>query len=205
MSANVFIIDDDEAVRDALALLCDSAGFIVETFDSAQAFLDVCGQYTEGCLVLDLNMPDMSGIELQENLVGRGVALPIIFLSAYGDVPTTARAMKAGAMDFLTKPVAGGVLLTHIREALSLSARLRVQSETQRSILENVAKLTEREKEVLVRVATGASNKEIAQDMGISYRTVEIHRANAMHKVGAANLLELARIVEVAKLHSRTP
>lgn len=190
----VFIVDDDAAVRDALALLCDSDGLPAETFDSAEAFLAACRREWRGCIVLDVRMPDMKGPELQDELARRNISLPIIFLTAHGDIPTTVRAIKGGAIDFLTKPIDGGALLQRIRETFAQSARLEEQEVQGRALLARLVSLTEREREVMVLAATGHANKEIARLLGISHRTVEIHRSRVMHKMGASNLIELSRI-----------
>lgn len=196
----VFIVDDDAAVRDALALLCDSDGLPAETFDSAEAFLAACHADWRGCIVLDVRMPDMKGPELQDELARRNISLPIIFLTAHGDIPTTVRAIKGGAVDFLTKPIDGSVLLQRIRETIELSVRMQEKAAVSHSLRERLDALTEREREVMALAATGHPNKEIARRLGISHRTVEIHRARVMNKLGAANLIELSRIAEACGL-----
>lgn len=199
-SLTVFIVDDDAAVRDALALLCDSDGLPAETFDSAEAFIAACRPEWQGCIVLDVRMPAMSGPELQDELSRRNISLPIIFLTAHGDIPTTVRAIKGGAVDFLTKPIDGAVLLQRIREAFGQSARTQEQKAANSSWRERFDALTEREREVMALAAAGHPNKEIARRLGISHRTVEIHRARVMRKLGAANLIELSRIAEACGL-----
>lgn len=196
----VFVVDDDAAVRDSIALLCESDGLAAETFDSAEAFLAACRSEWRGCLILDVRMPGMNGPELQAELDRRDISLPVIFLTAHGDIPTTVRAIKAGAVDFLTKPVDGAILLQHIREAFEQSARMQEQAAASRTLCERLDALTEREREVMALAAAGQSNKEIARRLGISHRTVEIHRARVMHKVSAANLLELSRIAKACGL-----
>lgn len=192
----VFIVDDDPAVRDAHRLLCEVAGLSVETFESAEAFLRAYVPGCPGCLVLDLNMPGMKGDELQEALTERQSSLPIVFLSAYGDIPTTVRTIKAGAIDFLTKPVQGRLLLERIRYALAEDARMRDRIADDRRIRERLAELTPREVEVLNLAAAGHGNKTIARLLGISHRTVEIHRSKALEKTGAGNMLELVRLID---------
>jgi FixJ family two-component response regulator len=188
--ARVFVVDDDAAVRDALAMLLETAGYVVATFRDAEDFLNICTPGTAGCVILDVDMPDMDGPALQQELNRRGLLLPVIFLSGYGTIPVTVRTIKAGALDFLTKPVDGAVLLQRVHEALEKFSQLQKQA-TSVSRLES---LTEREREVMHLAVAGHTSKEIAQRLDISYRTVEIHRAHVMQKTGASNLLELARI-----------
>jgi len=178
----VYVVDDDAAVRDGLAALFDAAGFAVEAYGSAKEFVQAYRNDWTGCLVLDVSMPDMTGPELQAELNRRGVLLPIIFLTAHGDIPTTVKTIKAGAVDFLTKPADGAVLLKRVRAALAQSSEMS----------EGVADLTEREREIMVRVAAGFASKEIARELDISHRTVEIHRARVMQKMKVGSVLELA-------------
>ncbi len=196
----VFVVDDDEAVRDSLAMLLEAAGHPVATFASASDFLDACTPNTLGCVILDVSMPGMDGPALQEEMVRRGMQLPVIFLSGHGTIPTTVRAIKAGALDFLTKPVDGALLLRRVRNALEQISVMQEEAETRRSIAMRLAKLTEREREVMKLAVAGHTSKEIARRLAISFRTVEIHRAHVMQKTGATNLLELARIAEM-ELH----
>lgn len=180
----VYVVDDDAAVRNGLTAMFDAAGLAVEAYSSAKAFLDAYRPEWAGCLVLDVNMPDMTGPELQAELNHRGVQLPIIFLTAHGDIPMTVNAIKAGAVDFLTKPADGAVLLRLVRAALARSTQ----------VSDGLASLTEREREIMVRVAAGLASKEIARELAISHRTVEIHRARVMQKMQARSVLELANI-----------
>jgi RNA polymerase sigma factor (sigma-70 family) len=196
----VFVVDDDAAVRDGLALLLDTAGLAVETYDGAAPFLAACSPGLAGCLILDVRMPEMGGPELQAELIRRGVDLPIIFLTAHGDIPTTVQAMKAGAMDFLTKPVVGAELLERVRAAFEKSARLREQASARDSLRERLEGLTGREREIMKLVADGLPNKEIARSLGISHRTVEVHRARVMQKTGVTNLVELSRLAQACGL-----
>jgi FixJ family two-component response regulator len=191
----VFVVDDDAAVRDALAMLLETAGYDVATFPGAEDFLSICTPGTSGCIILDLDMPDMDGLSLQLELNRRGLLLPVIFLSGYGTIPVTVRTIKAGALDFLTKPVDGSVLLDRVHEALEKHAQLRKQA----AHASRLAALTEREREVMQLAVAGYTSKEIAQQLAISYRTVEIHRAHVMQKTGASNLLDLAHIAGAIK------
>lgn len=194
---NVFVVDDDEAVRDSLSMLLDAAGYTVATFPCADDFLAVCTHDTLGCIILDVNMPGMDGPTLQEELIRRGLQLPVIFLSGQGTIPLTVRTIKAGAIDFLSKPVDGSVLLVRVRDALERCSLLKNQARVSQSAAAQLAMLTEREREVMMLAVDGHTSKEIAARLGISYRTVEIHRAHIMQKTGASNILELARIADL--------
>jgi FixJ family two-component response regulator len=191
----VYVVDDDEAVRNGLAAMFDAAGLAVETYESATRFLEAWRPDWSGCIVLDINMPEMSGIELQTELGRRGIGLPIIFLTAHGDIPTTVRTIKAGAIDFMTKPADGAALLARVRAALARNA----------TAAEGLARLTEREREIAVRVAGGQSSKEIARELDISHRTVEVHRGRVMRKLEATSVLELAETVRALGLTPLPP
>ncbi len=190
----VFVVDDDLSVREAISTLLDVARYDVVTFSNAKDFLDICTPDTCGCIILDVNMPDMDGLAMQQELTRRGLRLPIIFLSGQGTIPSTVRALKSGAMDFLTKPIKGSILLERVKEALKHSTVLQNEAKISRSNIARLATLTEREREVVNLVVEGLTNKGIAQRLGISYRTVEIHRGRIMYKLGVSNILELARI-----------
>lgn len=192
--ARVFVVDDDEAVRDSLTMLLEAVGHAVGVFSSAEDFLSVCESGITGCLILDVDMPGMDGPTLQEELIRRGLQLPVIFLSGHGTIPTTVRTIKAGAMDFLIKPVDGLALLARVQKALEKGALLQMQAEAFQSAALRLAALTQREREVMMLAVAGHTSKEIAQSLAISYRTVEIHRAHVMQKTGTSNLLELARL-----------
>lgn len=185
----IFVVDDDAVVRHALTLLLEAAGYIVRAFESAESFIEVCDPDSRGCLILDVQMPGMDGPALQKEMLQRGILLPIIFLSAHGSIPLTVQAIKAGAVDFLTKPVEPNVLLERIRAALAANSRLIEAGK-------RLAGLTEREREVMMLALAGKSNKEIGRDLSISPRTVEIHRSRVMQKTGAPNLLELSEIIK---------
>lgn len=197
----VYVVDDDASVRDALSMLLRVSGYAVAAFGTAPEFLDVCMPDTLGCIILDVDMPGMDGPALQQELIRRGVQLPVIFLSGKGTIPITVRTIKAGAVDFLTKPVDGSVLLARVQKALEQGLLLQKQAEAFQSIALRLATLTKREREVMKLAVAGLTNKEIAQRIGISYRTVEIHRTHVMHKCGATNLLELARIADTLESH----
>jgi FixJ family two-component response regulator len=190
----VFVVDDDLSVCDSISELLEVAGYTVETFQSAEEFLEICTPDTYGCIILDVNMPGMDGPRLQTELARRKLLLPIIFLSGQGTIPLTVRTIKAGAMDFLTKPVKSSILLTRVQEAMEQLSVLRKRTEVSQFIAGRMALLTERESEVMQLAVAGYTNKEIAQRLGISYRTVEIHRSRIMQKTGAPNVLELARL-----------
>jgi FixJ family two-component response regulator len=192
MSQTVFVIDDDAAVRDSLGRLLEAHRLPVRTYDSAEAFLAALRPTASGCLVLDVRLPRMSGPELQTTLAARGFHLPIIFLTGQGDVPTSVRALQAGALDFLEKPVPGELLLERVRAALRLESKQRREEARAQRARARYAQLTPREREVMSLLVAGQPNKEIARRLGISHRTVEIHRTRVMHKMHVVNLLELA-------------
>ncbi len=200
--ATVFVVDDDPAVRDSLTLLLEQEDFAVETFDSGEAFLAAGRSARRSCAVVDIRMAGMDGIQLLAELSKRGVLLPVVFLTGHGDIPLSVRAIKAGAVDFLSKPITGSALLESVQAALLESERLNSQAEANQTAAARVASLTEREREVMVLAVDGLPNKEIARRLGISHRTVEIHKARIMHKTGADTLLDLARIAEASGLRA---
>ncbi len=193
--ATVFVVDDDEAMRNSLAWLIESEGLRVETFESAQSFLAACYPGRGGCLLLDVRMPGMSGLELQEHLRHRQIRLPVIIITGHGDVPMAVRAMKAGAVDFIEKPFDDETLLATIQRALELDAYQRSQQAGRAEIAARLAQLTPREHEVMLMVTDGMSNKEIANELSVSAKTVEAHRARVMEKMEARSLAELVRMV----------
>lgn len=198
-AAVVYVVDDDPDVLKALAHLLLAAGFPAETFESPERFLQALDPSRPGCLVLDLAMPGLDGLELQSVLQGRGSAVSIVFLTGRGDVASSVRAMKHGAVDFLAKPVDDEVLLSAIRAALAKSAdRVRRRVETTR-VTTLLAALTEREREVLEQVVAGRRNKQIAGDLGTAEKTIKFHRGNVMRKMDVRTVAELVRLVQAAR------
>ena len=192
--ASVFVVDDDDAVRNSLRLLLKSVGLPTVAFASAREYLDSWHPAQPGCLVLDVRMPGMSGLELQEELNRRGAIIPVIFISGHGDIPMAVEAIQHGAFDFLTKPFGDQDLLDRVQRALATDADNR-KLLTQREVLrERLESLTPREREVLGLVTQGKANKVMAGDLGVSQRTVEIHRARVMEKMGANSLAQLVRM-----------
>lgn len=196
----MIVVDDDAAVRDSLALLFETAGLPVRTYDCAEALLAAPDLRDIGCIVLDLHMPGMDGTELQLELNRRGVRPPILFLSAHGDIPTTVRAMRAGALDFLTKPVEASELLSRVQDALRQAREARDADAARQSTQERLALLSGRERDVLRLAVGGLTNKEIARRLGISHRTVEVHRSRILLKTGCTTLLGLAQLATEAGL-----
>ena len=194
----VFVIDDDEAVRGALALLLRSVGLQAMSFAAADAFLAAFEPEWSGCIVLDIRMPGMSGLELHETLLKRGCLLPVIFITGHGDVPMAVRAMKTGAFDFIEKPFNDQDLLDRIHRALSFEADQRGRNQLRGEVQERLQSLTPREKEIMDRIVDGQANKVIAMDLGLSERTVELHRAHVMNKMQAASVAELVRLALAA-------
>lgn len=189
--ATIFVVDDDQAVRESLRWLLESVDLRVQTFDSAADFLDAYQPGSSGCLVLDVRMPGMSGLELQETLAHKHCNLPVLFITGHGDVPMAVRAMKTGAVDFIEKPFNDQTLLERIHHCLAQNSRVRKQQAAQSAWLARIATLTPREREVLAMVVGGHSNKRIAKRLAISVKTVEAHRSNVMEKMGADSLAEL--------------
>ncbi|HMN44753.1 MAG TPA: response regulator FixJ [Povalibacter sp.] len=191
----IFVVDDDSAVRDALKLLLRSVGQAVETFGSGQEFLEAYSEDRPGCLVLDIRMPGMSGLELQQKLNERHSILPIIFITGHGDVPMAVEAMQAGAVDFIQKPFRDQDLIDRINQALEKDGNNRAALGERNDIRHRLETLTPREREVLDLVVHGKANKVIAGDLKLSQRTVEIHRARVMEKMQASSLAHLVRMV----------
>lgn len=193
--ATVFVVDDEENMRNALTRLLRLAGYAAEAYGSAQAFFDTYRRERPGCLLLDVKMPGMSGPELQQALAAQGIGLPVVFLTGYGTVPLAVDAMKAGAVDFLEKPFDTEALLARVAQALAMDAQRRAATQAQEVRQQRLASLTPREREVMDGVAAGRSNKEIARELGMSDRTVEVHRARVMEKLEVASVAELVRLL----------
>jgi two-component system, LuxR family, response regulator FixJ len=193
--ASVFVVDDDDAVRSSLRLLLKSVGLSATVFASAQEFLTRYTPDQPGCLLLDVRMPGMSGLELQDYLNVHGATIPVIFITGHGDVPMAVEAMQHGAFDFLQKPFRDQDLLDRVQRALEKDRATRAQLSEQDSIRERLESLTAREREVLDLVTRGLANKVMAAELGVSQRTVEIHRARVMEKMGASSLAQLVRMV----------
>ncbi len=196
----VFIVDDEPAVRDSLTLMLEQADISVQSFESADVFLSAYPQDCVGCIIIDVNMPGMDGMQLQEELSRRKNILPIIFLTGHGNIPMSVKAIKGGAMDFLTKPVTRKKLINSVRSALLESEKGLNKVEHNHDALLSIAKLTEREREVMNLAVKGASNKVIASRLGISHRTVEVHKSKIMQKTGAIHLIDLVHIAHESGL-----
>jgi len=191
----VFVVDDDESVRGSLHYLLRSVGLECRALPSATEFLAVYEPAQPGCLVLDVRMPGMSGLELQQQLNLRGAIIPVIFITGHGDIPMAVEAMQQGANDFLQKPFRDQDLIDRIQRALEKDTRTRAALEQHESIRERFATLTPRERQVLTMMTQGKANKIMAHELGLSQRTVEIHRARVMEKSGAGSLAQLVRMM----------
>jgi FixJ family two-component response regulator len=194
--AIVFVVDDDPSVREALARLIRSAGLRVEAFVSAEEFLNRPPADAPSCLVLDVRLPDLSGLDLQRRMVEANNEIPIVFITGHGDIPTTVRAMKAGAVEFLTKPLVEGDVLESIRHAIAIDRAVRDQHAESAELRTRYASLTPREQEVMEWVVSGLLNKQIAGELGISEETVKVHRGHVMRKTEADSLADLVRMSE---------
>lgn len=197
--AIVYVIDDDASVRKSLARLIRSEGLDVDTFSSAQDFLFFTPPDQPGCLVLDLKMPGMTGLELQEALTAAKRSIPIIFITGFGNVPASVQAMKAGAVDFLEKPFADETLIDVIRRAIQYDIQSRQMNRELNAVRTRWGTLTKREKQVFELVVTGMLNKQIAFQLGITEKTIKVHRANIMRKMAAQSLADLVRFSERLK------
>ena len=191
----VYIVDDDEAVRGALEMLVKSVGLSAETFDSAIVFLDQYDPAKSGCLILDIRMPVMGGLELQQELRNRNSSLPIIFITGHGDIPMAVKAVKDGAVDFISKPFRDQELLDCIHRAIRDLDENQDRNLSRSTISTNLAKLSPREKEVMDKVIEGKANKVIAMDLNLSERTVEVHRSHVMEKMQTRSLAQLVQMV----------
>ena len=194
----VFIVDDDPSVRKSLERLLQSVGLAAKSFDSAAQFLQCSHGQETGCLVLDVRMPEISGLELQEKMLKAGILLPIVFISGHGTVPMSVRAMKAGAMDFLLKPFDEQDLLDAVYRAIERCRRERAQREQISGIEEKIRTLTPKEHEVFLWVIAGLPNKNIADKLDTAEKTVKVHRASIMKKMGAPSVADLVRMADMA-------
>jgi two-component system response regulator FixJ len=199
----VFIVDDEPAVRTSLQWLIETLQVPVQTFSSAASFLEAHPSEEPGCLILDLRMPGMNGLDLQQELIRRGFEIPVIVLTGYGDIPSAIRALKSGALEFLEKPVEDDVLLDLVRRALDADAQRRRQRSERDVVCERLEQLTPREREVLGLVVDGFSSREIGRQLQVTCKTVEAHRAQIMKKMGTERVVDLVRVVVgLESLHS---
>jgi FixJ family two-component response regulator len=198
----VYVVDDDPSVRVAMERLLKSVGLTVKTFASAQEFLDQTTPEWSGCLIVDLRMPGMGGLDLQDQLSTRQVSLPVIFLTGYGTVPASVRAMKAGAVDFLEKPVDDQTLLDAVHKALERDRGARRDQAEMQALHRRLAALTPREYEVLTFIISGRLNKQAAAELGTTEKTIKVHRARIMEKLQCASLAELVRLAEKAGIRT---
>ncbi len=198
----VFIVDDDASIREALGNLLESVGISTEHFESAERFRERWDRERPGCLLLDARLPGMSGMELQEELNESGIGIPIIFMTAHGDVPMVRKVLKAGAIEFLTKPFQKEELLQSVRQAFAFDRERRTEEAARESILARLSLLSEREREVLAMVTAGLLNKQIASKLNLSEVTVKLHRRHVMEKMQAESLADLVKMCERIKLAS---
>ena len=201
--AIIAVVDDDASVREGLQSLIRSAGWRVETFVSAQEFLARLGARVPSCLILDLQLPGLSGLDLQQRMAEVGLEIPIVFLTGHGNIPASVQAMKAGAVEFLTKPLDEQKLLQAIQEAIERDRRIRQHHAEIRELRERYESLTAREQQVMQEVVSGLLNKQIAAELNISEFTVKIHRGHVMRKMRAASLADLVRMAESLGIRSR--
>ena len=195
MPGMVFVVDDDAAIRKSLTLVLGLSGYGTRSYPSVEAFLEICKPEMSGCVIADLRMPGLSGLDLQKALIERGIELPIIFMTAYGDVASTRAALKAGAIDFLEKPVDETVLLNLVEEALTKHSAKEEAEARRKRITKQLELLTARERQVLERIAAARHNREIAVELKISARTVEVYKARIMAKLGVTRIPELMKLM----------
>ena len=192
----VFIVDDDPSILRSLQRLLQSAGWATQAYSSPEEFLRLRDPAAPGCLILDVSMPGLDGFALQQRLVEKGMPLPVIFLTGHGDVPTSVRAMRAGAMNFLCKPVSEEPLLASVAEAIEADRTFRLENADLVAGSRRLMTLTTRERQVLDRVVTGRLNKQTADELGTALKTIKVHRARVMHKMNVKSLAQLVRLVE---------
>jgi FixJ family two-component response regulator len=197
--AVVHVVDDDAALRGALESLFDSVGLDTRTYGAARDFLDASLADQPGCIVIDIRLPDMSGLEFQAQLTQLGVRLPVIMMTGYGDIPMTVRAMKRGAMDFLSKPFRDQDMLDAVMAAIERDRQRRTADDDASQVRQRFGTLTPREQQVMMLVTTGKMNKQVAGELGVSEITVKLHRGAAMRKMDARTLADLVRMAEVVK------
>lgn len=191
--ASVFVVDDDEAMRDSLAILLESAGYRTRCFASSRAFLEAAPRLPVGCAVIDVRMPELGGLELQEELRARAIPIPVVVMTGHADVPAAVRAMKAGAVDFVEKPFGAATIIAAVEQALTRARETQAAAREAAAVAARLEQLTPREREVLAQLVRGHPNKVIAAHLDISPRTVEIHRARVMEKMQAKSVSELVR------------
>lgn len=193
-SNKVFVVDDEESVVESIRFILESEGYEVESFTDPRAMLDRGRKPVAGCLVTDVRMPGMSGLDMHERLQATGVSLPTIMVTGHGEVPDAVRAMKAGCVDFIQKPWSNAALLDRVRDAMQMDQDQRSLSAERGEVLERFEKLTARERQVMAAVVEGRLNKQIASELGLSHKTIEVHRAHVMEKMSAASLAKLVRM-----------
>ncbi len=191
----VFVVDDEPDIRDSLVMLLEASGYRAKAYELAVAFLASDAPQSVGCLIVDVRMPDMDGLQLQQELLARHSLLPVIIMTGHGDIPIAVQAMKAGAVDFLEKPFNDDVLLDSVRRALDRAISVIDHANAAKEAATRLTQLTDRERQVLDLIVAGKANKVIAYELSISPRTVEIHRSRVMEKMGAGNLADLVRTV----------
>lgn len=203
--SKVFVVDDDAAMRKSLRWLIESVGLEVETFGSANEFLESYDATQIGCLVLDVRMPGMSGLDLQEHLQSQRFALPVLIVTGHADVPMAVRALKAGAFDFIEKPFNDQVMLERVQKAIEHAMRIRAEAEQRAEIDQRIETLTPRERQVMEMVVNGMANKQVAAELGLSEKTIEVHRKHVMDKMRAGNVADLIRMALSGSSYQSNP